>query len=56
MEIKLIKDGGQYHLTIGEADAWLSAEDLADLEYTVSSAVIDAITQQIEAIVEEVKK
>lgn len=38
--INLIKDGNQYHLTIGEADAWMSAEDINEL----TQAIINAYT------------
>lgn len=38
--IKLIKDGGQYHLTIGEADAWMNAEDINEL----TQAIINTYT------------
>lgn len=35
--IKFIKDGGQYHLTIGESDAWMNAEDINELTRAIIS-------------------
>lgn len=33
--IKLIKDGGQYHLTIGAMDVWLNSEEMTDLDNSI---------------------
>ncbi len=41
MEIKLIKDGAQYYLTVGEVDAWLDTLSAMRLDTILHEALVD---------------